>query len=274
MRLWPFGKHKGPAPTLSRTPVPFPDGFDSELSVLKHHAQRAIGGWLQDRHSACRSPHPWCGPPPQDGVRQFIAEAINQIDANSGFPVLAIYIMPAYLGERDQPAEGNSPDLVEYVAALKPVHNVPERKLVVNMMSDGTYQGIYGPILNKVEDNYSTGNLDPEADLRTFHCDPEPPNGKSWYRESELTPGQTTYPRFHCLELHGEWWIVDCELVANNDAWQMRYHQVGFVAVRDNPDHNFGIFKMGPYDTILNPNNGSELSKAISENCPSLFPSS
>ena len=34
-----------------------------DFTVLRHHAVRALCGALMDRHTACRSPHPFCGQP-------------------------------------------------------------------------------------------------------------------------------------------------------------------------------------------------------------------
>ena len=68
-------------------------------------------------------------------------------------------------------------------------------------------------------------------------------------------------PEFHCLNAIGQWWILDVDRVRG------RAQQVVAMEWADNPEHNFGIHKPGG-GYYINPNDGSEWSKVITENLP------
>ena len=110
MRLWPFRKTKEPA----RVVVPYPDDI-ADVPIYKHHALRALCGAFMDRHSACRSPHPFCGSKGEFAV-QMIVHAIIQRTPD-GIPVLALYFSRA---EAPQLSSGDEPiDPIEYATALR-----------------------------------------------------------------------------------------------------------------------------------------------------------
>ena len=56
MRL-PWKKSKEP-----KAGAPFGGELEaSDFALLRHHALRVLCGALMDRHTDCRSPHPFCG---------------------------------------------------------------------------------------------------------------------------------------------------------------------------------------------------------------------
>ena len=50
--------------------------------MLRHHTIHALCGALMDRHTACRSPHPFCGQRDRDTYIELIAEAIPHQQSN------------------------------------------------------------------------------------------------------------------------------------------------------------------------------------------------
>ncbi len=264
MRLWPFGRKKTPArPEV--TVVPFPPELE-DLPVLKYHGLRALCGWFMDRHSECVSPHPWCRQPPGEGIMQLIAHVIPQVWEDGDGLLLAIYFTRAKGSELDQNSS-EEVDPLQYTVDMTYAEASPSRKLVVHMASDGTYVGNYGPILNPVEGDYSTGRLDQEADVRTFYCDPEPAGIKYQYWDTKLSAEQNVVPEFHCLRLRGEWWVVDF------DRERGLAQQVAAISVMDNPKHNFGIHsEQNKNATYLTTDDGSEFSKVVRENLVRTLP--
>ena len=210
------------------------------------------------RHSACKSPHPFCG---EIGPVQVIAHVIPQTDANEGTSLLAIYLCRARSRLADTGHETR--DLVEYAGSLEYVDKTPSRKLVVGFVSDGTFVVRYGPILNPVERDYSTGAID-QQEVRELYFDPEPPHTKWKYWESEITKGQTSVPEFRCMQTGGEWNIVDI------DRDRHLAQRVAWLQVADDPGHNFGIHST-PNAKYVVSDNGSEFSRVVQENLPSTF---
>ena len=259
MKWWPFRKQR----PKERVVVEFSPDI-SELPTLKHHGLRALCGALMDRHKACLSPHPFCGTQghwkDEDPPIQLIAHAITQIDAGTGAPLVAIYLCKATNAMASPPQERIASS--EYAAHLTYYEKTPSRKMVVNLVDDGTYIVQYGPIVNPVEGDFSTGSID-QDDLRTLYCDPEPAHAKWQYWDSDISEGQVVVPEFHCLNAFGQWWIVDV------DRERGRTQQVAAIEWADNPDHNFGIHKPGARH-YWNSNDGSELSKVLNENLPRL----
>ena len=174
MNWWPVRKRENPKPQ-GRVVVPFPPGT-GDLPVMKHHGLRALCGMFMDRHSSCKSPHPFCGnitdeTPPA----QLIAHVISQVDEDDGATLVAIYFS---LAEGPDIPEGSEPvEPFEYAAGLRYTERTPSRKLVVQLMSDGTYIARYGSIANPVGGDYSTGRLG-RSDVRTLYCDPEPSHAR------------------------------------------------------------------------------------------------
>ena len=255
MKLWPFRRRKNS--TDERVIGPFPPELE-QMPTLKYHGLRALCGWLMDRHSDCKSPHPWCGHIPGTTTVQLIAHAIPQVDSESGAFALAIYIARAV--GRDTSQDTEPVDQFEYVTSFDYAEKTPDRKLVVSLVSDGTYVASYGPILDPVEGDYSTGNIDYD-NARTFYYDAEPSHGRYQYWESNLSAEQVVVPEFRCLHAHGQWWIVDV------DRARGMAQQVAGLSVMSNPNHNFGIHSEQQKNSVyITPDDGSELSKVVREN--------
>ena len=263
--MWPFKRKSTPKQPrrpvksdvlfpLDRVPVPFPDDI-SELSVLKHHATRALCGVLMSTHSECRSPHPFCGPTGPNPT-QLIAQPINQVSPNG--PVLAIYIGKA-VNHPDFPMD-RPVEPFDGAVSLEYAESTPHRKLVVNLNTDGTYTALYGPILNPIEGNYATGSIDGSS-ARLLYSNPEPQHAKWQYRESEIPEGDTV-PEYHCLRVHGWWWVVEV------DRSQGLVQQVAGLEVTDDPEHNYGIHSRPHAMYATDPRDNSEWAKVIRENCP------
>ena len=234
--------------------------------MLRHHALRALCGALMDRHTACRSPHPFCAQQDPDRYMEFIAEAIPQgSNPTLNSPdLIGIYLCPASASTHMNTEE--KWDIMEYIIRMTPTEPAPNRKLVVYPPQGGTYRAMFGPILNPVEGDYSTGSIDP-ASARPFNCNPEPRHCSWKYWESSLNRGDWRVPRFHCLQVFGEWWIVEVDLRRVGQDMHVRYQQVAALDFADNPDHNFGIHaKKKPAIYMTDPN--SELSKVLAENLP------
>ena len=219
-----------------QTPAPdtmFPFGGDLEdFTVLRHHAVHALCGVLMDRHTDCRSPHPFCGPGHWnngDVPTRLIAQAVPQTSAQ-GQDLIGIYLCPA-----DGPVDssGQQQDVVEFVTRLTYTRSTPDRKLVIFPPKDGVYPVQYGPIVNPVEGDYSTGQIDQSRQI-PFRSDPEPSHCRWQYWDSHLTKGDWLIPTFHCLQVFGEWWVVDVDRTRNIA------QQVAALDFADNPDHKHG----------------------------------
>ena len=266
MKLWPFRKRndKGNPGGQDRVIVPFPDDID-ELPMLKYHGLRALCGMFMDRHSTCQSPHPFCGNIgnlPGAGTIQLIAHVIPQANESDGALFPTIYFTRAESKQSFDDHEAIPP--FEYVASLDYYEKTPSRKLVVSLVSDGTYIAQYGSIANPVEGDYSTGSLDWD-NSRTLYCNPEPSHTRWEYWQSELTAEQLVVPEYRCLMLRNEWWIVDA------DRGRGFTQQVAALTVADDPNHNFGIHSQQNSVYYVSGDDGSELSKVLKENLPRTF---
>jgi hypothetical protein len=257
MKLWPFRRRDDSRNRPERGPVvvPFPDDI-AELSVLKHHGLRALSSFLMARHSACRSPHPFCGPAVNvETVLYLIAHVVLQAGEADGRLFPAIYFTRAKSG---LPDTGELIEPFDYVSHLDYAEETPSRKLVVDLISDGTRSIQYGPILNPTVGDYSTGRIDPD-NFRTVYCNPEPLHAKWQYWESQLTAGQQVVPEFRCLLLRGEWWIADA------DRQRGLAQQVAGLTLADDPNHNWGIHtNTNSIFTVAN--HESEYARVLDEN--------
>ena len=251
--MWPF-KSNSTKKQQGLVAVPFPPDI-ADLPVLKYHAVRALCGVFMDRHSNCKSPHPFCGDI-STTVVQLIANAVHQDSPNG--PIMAIYLSKAV---HPAPPEGEQIHPLDAAISIDYAEEIPYRKLVVMPVSNSNYYiASHGPILNPVEGNYVTGRIDPNA-TRTFYANPEPPHTKWQYWECELLNENIT-PEFRCLMVHGECWVVDADRV------QGLVQQVAGLSMADNPEHNFGIFARENVIYTTNPRDNSEYAKVIRENCP------
>ena len=254
------------SPTTASEPEnasPFGGGLE-DFSILRHHAIRALCGALMDRHTNCRSPHPICGLGHRengDTPRKLIAEVIPQgTTQTGGADRIGIYLCPASATSNGEDSE----DIFKYTTRMAPSQSTPNRKLVAFPPKDGIYQAMYGPILNPVEGDYSTGSID-SANARPLICNPEPKHCRWQYWRSELDKGDWLVPRFHCLQVFGEWWIVEVDRVRGVA------QQVAALDFADNPDHNFGIHERQGDIYFRAAGDESEYSKVLRENLPEML---
>ncbi len=233
-----------------------------EIAVLKYHGLRALCGAFMGRHSACRSPHPFCGEMPDPGNSlQLIAHVITQMSQSDGTLFPAIYLCRSEIKKSGDDIGELGP--MEFALSMDYADETPNRKMAVNLVSDGTYLVQYGPIVNPVERDYSTGRLDQNS-VRELYCNPEPSHTQWHYWESELSAEQTVVPEYRCIQSGGQWFVVDVD--RNRGLAQ----QVAWLQVADDPEHNFGIHsRPGVY---VHNNDASEYSKVINENLPRTFP--
>ena len=116
---------------------------------------------------------------------------------------------------------------------LAPQDNVPNIKVVINLVSDGTNRGELGSLANPVEADYSSGRLDRSVPTELLRLDSQPSHAKWEYFDSQVTKGQAVVPEFHCLMLRSEWWVVDV------DRERQMYQQVAALEFADSPNHRF-----------------------------------
>ena len=262
MRLpWKKSKASQPEAVRKLKDVASFGGNLEDITVLRHHALRALCGVLMDRHSACRSPHPFCGTRGHQKIGepqpQLIAEAVPQRSPRSSGPadIIGIYLCRSEGNEEEK-------DIMEFITHMIPADPVPNLKLVVSAPQDGTYPVYYGPIRNPVKGDYSTGSID-SVNARPLNCNTEPRHCRWQYWESALTKGDWLVVRFHCLQVFGEWWIVEM------DRGGELAQQVAALEFTDNPEHNFGIHaRPGIYYRV---DDGSEYSKVVKENLPPML---
>ena len=214
------------------------------------------------RHSACLSPHPFCGDIQNAPSRiQLIAHVITQTSEMDGNFLVAIYLCRAV--SRRSADDKKAPTPVEYALSLDYYDKTPDRKMAMSLVSDGTYFAHYGPILNPVEGDYSTGRLD-QNEVRELYCDSEPSHTEWQYWDSELTAGQLVVPEYRCLQVADQWVILDV------DRARGIAQQVASLKVADDPEHNFGIHSR-PDSIYVHSDDGSEWSKVLNENLPRTF---
>ena len=261
MRL-PWTKDKPRSEPKLEVVAPF-GGDLEDFTVLRYHAIRALCGALMDRHTACRSPHSFCGPGHwrggDDAPRSLIAEAIPQsATLTDSADRIGIYLCPAYV----KSGGDDDTDIMDYITRMIPSQPAPSHKLVVFPPTDGTYQIMYGSVLNPVDGDYSTGSIDPD-NVRPLTGNPEPKHCRWQYWESELDKGDWLVPRFHCLQVFGEWWVVE---VSRSHGVAQKVAGLDFA---DNPEHNFGIhsgrFNRGDR-IVLRTGLDSELARVLQEN--------
>lgn len=157
----------------------------------------------------------------------LIAEVACQKNDDDGSFLIAIYLTKAIsqMPEVDEPVAQ-----MDYVMSFGFAGQAPDRKLVIQPLAAGDYVAHYGPILDPVQGDYSTGRLDWD-NSQLLYCDPEPAHGQYMYWDSGVTEGQTVMPRYHCLMENGQWWIADV------DAERGFGQQVAGLGMVDNPEH-------------------------------------
>ncbi len=207
--------------------VRFPNDV-SELPNLKAHALRALCGAMMDRHTDCELGHPFCFDLEKvPGTITLIAEVACQVIDGDGSFLVAIYLSQA-VSRLPESAEPFAP--MDYIVCLDFSGPLPDRKMVVHLLANGDYLAQYGPILNPVPKDHSSGRLDWDNSV-SLYCDPEPSHSTFTYWPSGLSEGQQVVPQFKCLMLRGEWWIVDY------DGDKGGGQQVAGLEVTDNPIH-------------------------------------
>ena len=251
-----------------------------DFAVLRHHAIRALCGTLMDRHTDCRSPHPFCGVSGHRGgdaseLIQLIVQAVPQGSADTDVPnLIGIYLIRAIHGEikEDERTKEKEITPMEYLARMVPRDTVQSRKLVVWPPKNGIYPVEYGRILNPVEGGYPTGSVDGNTNRPITDCNPEPKHCRWRYWESEILSrnpqGDLLIPEFRCLQVNGDWWVADVDVTRG------LMQQVAGLDWADSPRHNFGLhdkakdmatFAVRDYDPE------SEYAKVFAENGRPLY---
>ena len=69
-------------------------------------------------------------------------------------------------------------------------------------------------------------------------------------------------PKFHCLQVFGEWWVVEVDPVRGVA------QQVAALDFADNPEHNLGIHVRKKAVYVRSTNDVSKFSKVLRENLP------
>ena len=235
LRLWPFRRSRNnhqqplgphPASNLITTYGVGPDFF------VKHHALRALCGVLMDGHSQCLEPgHPFCSGFKVESHHQMTMTLIGEVaceknEDDDSF-LVAIYLSKAV----SQMTASNEPVAqMDYIMSLNFAGPVPDRKMVVRLLPNGDYLAYYGPILDPVPGDYSTGHLDWDKSV-ILYGDPEPAHAQFTYWPSGVTEGQQVVPQFKCLMENGQWWVADV------DPERQFGRQVAGLEVADNPEH-------------------------------------
>ncbi len=187
---------------------------------------------LMDRHDHCQCAHPFCGPHVhrQDGdvPGTLIAHIIPQgRDPSSEADTLAVYFCKAVSGL--PVAEDHDP--LKFAAHMRCAETTPSRKMTAQWVSDGSYYVRYGEILNPTEGDHSTGRLNQETAVELRGV-PEPAHTRREYCEPKLAIWPLRIvPEVHCLQIFGEWWIVDV------DRERGGRQQVMALTVANNPHH-------------------------------------
>ena len=188
-----------------------------DFTVLRRHALNALCGAVMDRRSDCeKASHPFCGPGhlrEDDGKgspTQFIAQAVPNQDATTHGDLIGIYVSPAK-GQNDGSGQQ---DVLEYIASFTP-QTPPTQKLVVSPpTAEGWYPAYFGIVSNHGNDpSYPTGQLDPKRAVISVNCSHRPEHCKWEYFDNELDVAGRLVPTFHCLQISGEWWVVEVDAV-------------------------------------------------------------
>lgn len=211
-----------------------------DLKVLRNQSLRALCGVLMDQHSDCLlEAHPFCGPKDDGNAMRLVAQATQQRTGTNA-PLIGVYFYPAQgpaTGPAESPADGTQGeqgiDPLVYAARLSSSQPEPTLKLVVSPRdaNDGKYPALFGPVSGAVGGDIPGGSLAP-GDCWSVDCDPSPAYCRWHYWESEIPLTTGMLPRFHCLQISGEWWIVE-SYPAQGVA-----QQVAALDLADNPNHD------------------------------------
>ena len=87
-----------------------------------------------------------------------------------------------------------------------------------------------GPVLDSTGGGVPDGRLDPGR-YRAVDCDPSPDYCRWRYEEHQISPEGRTVPTFNCLQIFGEWWIVETD-PSNGTA-----QRVAALDLADSPRH-------------------------------------
>ena len=204
-----------------------------DFAVLRRHALHALCGALMDRHADCEKEHPFCGPghlQNGDSPTQFIAQAVPNSDT-SGNGLIGVYVSPVR-GINDGSGQQ---DILEYILSLTP-QTPPTRKLVVSPPTpEGWYPAYYGIVSNYGSDpSYPTGQLDPKKAVISVNCESRPEHCRWEYFDNELESSGRLVPTFHCLQVFGEWWVVEVDTARGQG------QKAAALEFTDNPKHGRG----------------------------------
>ena len=202
-----------------------------DSAVLRGHALNALCGALMDRRSDCEKEHPFCGPghlENGDSPKQFIAQAVPNQDATTGGGLIGVYVSPVK-GQNDGSGQQ---DILEYIFSFTP-ETPPTRKLVVSLpTAENWYPAYYGTVTSHGNDpSYPTGQLDPKRAVFSVNCSHRPEHCRWEYFDNELDTHGRSVPTFHCLQVFGEWWIVEVDSVHG------RAHKAAALEFADSPKH-------------------------------------
>ena len=183
-----------------------------DFPTLRRHALSALCGALMDRHTDCEKEHPFCGPGhlrDGDSPAQLIAQAVPNTDTG-GNRLIGVYVSPAK-GLNDGSGQQ---DIMEYILSFTP-QSPPTRKLVVSpSTAENWYPAYYGMISNYGSDpSYPKGQLDPKRAVISIDCDPRPEHCRWEYFDNGLDTHGRLVPTFNCLQVFGEWWVVEVDAV-------------------------------------------------------------
>ena len=214
----------------TRTPGIGPSfGNLDDFNTLRRHALCALCGAFMDRHSACARQHPFCGPGHHrngDDPIQMIAQAVPQRDFVGRTDLVGVYLSTA---SGDNNGSGTQ-DIMQYILSMRPTAPTPNRKLVVSPPQGNGYPALYGPVQNPGSGGVPTGLLDPGNHV-SVNCNPRPEHCRWHYWDSELSAEGRVVPTFHCLQVFGEWWVVEVDPACG------AAQKVAALELADNPNH-------------------------------------
>jgi len=121
---------------------------------------------------------------------------------------------------------------MEYILSFAP-QSPPTRKLVGSPpTAENWYPAYYGMVSNYGNDpSYPTGRLDPKRAVISVDCAHRPEHCRWEYLDNELDSHGRLVPTFNCLQVFGEWWVVEV------DAVHGLAQKAAALEFADNPEH-------------------------------------
>ena len=204
-----------------------------DFEVLRRHSLNALCGALMDRRTDCEKSHPFCvsgHTQNGDDFIELIAQAVPNKDAGGG-DLIGIFLSYAK-GHNDGSGQQ---DIMEYILSFT-TQTPPARKLVVSPpTAEGWYPAYYGIVSNYGSDpSYPTGQLDPKKAVISVNCESRPEHCRWEYPDNELETSGRFVPTFHCLQLFGDWWVVEVDKTSG------KAQKAAALEFADNPKHGRG----------------------------------